>query len=53
MGVGCEAIAVAYEDLKTCEANEPGTGTVLDEVYCDNSFGLAGDGKFIACCCKY
>jgi hypothetical protein len=53
MDVGCAAFAVAYEDLETCEANEPGTGTVLDEVHCDDSFGLPGDGKFIACCCKY
>jgi hypothetical protein len=52
-GAGCAAPAIAYEDLESCEANEPGIGTVLDEVLCDDSFGMAGEGKYIACCCNY
>jgi hypothetical protein len=49
-GIGCEGVAVAYDDQESCEAGEAGVGTILD-VGCGDPFGLAGNGKFIACCC--
>lgn len=48
----CEGIAVAYDDRASCEAGEPGVGTVLAEHDCESSFGPSTEGKFIACCCE-